>query len=152
MIRRSLLTAILALAATPALAVQSSGISDPEAWTRELYGRLASGGEDPPRTVMTLRLRQAWTEAEEEGGGLDVSPFTDGKGGAISDVTVSGRVAGDATRGNRRVVTVDFSNGQPVRLVFYFVRTGYGWFIDEIERDGPGGWTLSVVLRYGRQR
>lgn len=152
MIRRSLLAGVLALVATPALAVQSSGIADPEAWTRELYGRLAGGAEDPPRTVMTLRLRQAWTEAEEEGGGLDVSPFTDAKGGTLTDVKVSGRVVGDAARGNRRVVTVDFSNGQPVRLVFYFVRTGYGWFIDEIERDGPGGWTLSVALRYGRQR
>ena len=147
--RRAGLVMAIALWAGQAWAAPSAVIADPDAWLKSFYSRPIN--EDPPRAVLTPRLRSAWAAEEKDANGevgrLDFSPFLDGQDSEIKGAKVKGTPGPHAA--DQRIVTVDFVNGHPVKLIYYFERGPRGWLIDEIQKVGADGWTLSVLLKYG---
>lgn len=151
--------------ANPQAAAQpAGGVDDPVAYVRQRYGpggpdagssTATSNAQDP---VYSPRLRALFADDERYAGGevgrLEFSPYTGAQDDDIRQATVTSSDVDGAP--DRRVVSAAFTNmGKPTRIHFYFERIGGRWFVDDIsspgygEAEGPGAWTLSLILRYG---
>lgn len=151
-------------AAAPAQQARAErgGTEDPVAYVRGIYARSGRrGAAAAPQAfngyshepIFSPRLQAMFADDEHyangEVGRLEVNPFT----GAQDDDIRNARVTAVQVEGNpdRRVVTARFRNmRQPTTMVFFFERIAGRWYIDDIAKRAPAGWTLSLILRYGR--
>jgi hypothetical protein len=151
----SAFAAALMLALAPAAPVfAATTIADPTTFVRQVYARLAKGGDYmPPEDVYSARLAAAWADEEKDAKGevgrVDFLFWINGQDGTPEHVTVKASpVEGNA---ERRVVVVHFTNQtKPQTLQFYFERRAGTWKLDDVVSVSPGdAWTLSVMLKYG---
>jgi len=139
-----------AVAAVAAQAPAHPGVADPIAFMRSRYAEYQGGGE--VRTVAlesyaSARLRDRLYAFDQAAGGEELDsldPWVDGVGWRIGRVALTpGPSAG---RGRRTVVARFRNHGRPVRLFFHWARARGAWYLDEIVKAGPRGWTLTGRL------
>lgn len=140
------------MAGGPAFA--ATAIADPAVFVRQVYARLAKGGDySPPDDVYSARLQALWADEVRDAGGevgrVDFLFWINGQDGRPSQV----RIATQSVEGraDRRIVAVRFRNGtKRQRLQFYFERGRDAWTLDDVVSLTPGdAWTLSLILKYG---
>jgi hypothetical protein len=157
----SLIAAVLAAAfvafAGSALAAGKAPtppITDPAAFVTGVYKRLATDRNYAPASdFYTPRLKALWADMEHDAGGevgrVDFEFWTNAQDWEIKDVKVSSARVEQNLR--RKVVIARFVNeGRPTEICFYFERVGGRWLLDDARSVGKdGGWTLSLILKYG---
>ena len=154
----------------------TGGVADPVAWVRASYdpaGRAAFDAAAPAAAQAVAdepagdagysampefspRLRALFADderyADGEVGRLDFNPFSgasddDIRGAAVTSEDVDGAP-------DRKIVTATFRNmGADQTILFFWERIGGLWYIDDIAgrtAGEPSGWTLSLILKYGR--
>lgn len=156
------------VAATPAAAAATGGVSDPVRFIKAALGFDKASPDRPSAPEMldqdrpeyTPRLRslfalQRTEEAPDEVGRLDMNIWTGTQDDDIKSVDVKSVDVERATP-PRRIVTAKYVNmGQPTVMHYYFEEIGDRWFLDDISTPGDGkpngipGWTLSLILKYG---
>lgn len=155
--RRRAVVIIATLIATIMLggpACAATVITDPAVFVRQVYARLAKGGDySPPDDIYSARLQALWDDEAHDAGGevgrVDFLFWINGQDGRPSQVRVGVRsVEG---RADRRIVAVTFRNGSKrQRLQFYFERLRDAWRLDDVVSLAPDdAWTLSLILKYG---
>ena len=138
------------LLSTPALA--ATKIDDPVAFVKDVYAHRSTQKAEP-EGVFTARLEalRALDEKEahgEVGRGNDFSFWCNCQDGEIKSAVVKGRDVENAT--GRKVVDAKFElDGKKQEIFFYFEQTKDGWKIDDVRLNVKGGWTLSLVYKYG---
>jgi hypothetical protein len=160
MVAAALGCAAAVVAAVPAEAAaqaQVRGLTDPRAWVESVYANQDPERQgDPAEQVHSDRLAALFAlerrEAGEEVGRLDFDYWTGSQDPNISSVRVTEEEVFQAP--DRKVVIANFRNyDQAVTHHFYFERVGGRWFLDDVRHIGggpeDGGWTLSIVLKYG---
>jgi len=161
MVAAALGCAAVVSAAVPVQAAaqgQMRGVTDPRAWVASVYARHNEPERqgDPAEHVYSERLRALFAlerrEAGEELGRLDFDYWSSSQDDSINSVRVTEEEVFQAP--DRKVVIANFRNyDQPVTHHFYFERVGGRWFLDDVRHIGggenDGGWTLSVILKYG---
>ncbi|HYE29373.1 MAG TPA: hypothetical protein VD887_13315 [Allosphingosinicella sp.] len=155
---------LLALAgpvlAQPAAApAPSRGVDDPRAFVERVYRNDSEAPADGEAAgVYSDRLRALFDDESRDAGGeigrLDFDFWVNGQDSEIAAIEVTEEeVFG---RPDRRVVVARFTNfGEPQTNLFYFERIRGRWYLDDVRNLGRpgepgGGWTLSLLLRYGR--
>jgi hypothetical protein len=143
----------------PAAAVPAKpadrGVADPEAFVKEVYGKLAPGSDyRVPDDIYTPRLRALWDgmlkdqAASDEVGPIDFEPWTNAQDWRLTDVKVTSREV--YRRPDLKVVTAAFKNdGRAEQIRLYFEKAADGWRLDDMRSVGKEAWTLSLLLRYG---
>ena len=140
----------VALAAVQAQPPAHPGVADPIAFMRARYAEYEGGGE--VRTVAldtyaSARLRARLYAFDQAAGGEELDsldPWVDAIGWRIGPVALT---PGPSRDRNRRIVVARFGNhGRPVRLRFHGLRARGAWYLDEIVKAGPDGWTLTGRL------
>jgi len=157
---RTILMAVLGSAAlTSAAAAPSApatrGVTDPRAFVESVYRTGLDDADDEAAPVYTRRLAALFADehrdAGNEVGRMDFSYWTSSQDFEIRSVNVTSEAV--YGRPDRRVIVADVDNmGHRVLNRFYFERTGTSWFLDDVrnvEAPGDGGWTLSLILKYG---
>jgi hypothetical protein len=146
--------ALSASSAAPA-AGAPRGVADPRAFVESVYRTGLSDGDDEAEPVYSRRLAALFAADRRDAGGevgrIDFSYWTSSQEFEIRSVRVTEEPV--ERRADRRVIVADVDNmGQRVLNRFYFERTGGRWFLDDVrnvEAPGDGGWTLSLILKYG---
>lgn len=141
-------------AAAPPARPADRAVPDPEAFVKEVYGKLAAGGDyRVPDDVYTPRLRALWAgmlkdqAASDEVGPIDFEPWTNAQDWQLSDVKVTSREV--YRRPDLKVVTAAFKNGDRAETIrFYFEKAADGWRLDDMRSAGKEAWTLSLLLKY----
>ena len=127
-------------------------IDDPVAFVKGVYASWSTQKAEPDG-VFTARLDalRALDEKEahgEVGRGNDFSFWCNCQDGEIKKPVVKGRDVENAK--GRKVVDVKFElDGKKQDIVFYFEQTKDGWKIDDVRLNAKGGWTLSLIYKYG---
>lgn len=137
--------------ATPAAML----ISDPKTFVTEVYANLAKNESySPPDNIYTPRLQGLWTRMEQETpddevGTIDFEPWTNAQDWEISRVVVT--EAPVEHHDDRKIIIAQFRNADRQEVIaFYFEKVGTAWLLDDIASIGKdGGWTLSLLLKYG---
>ena len=141
------LTALLTIPATA-----GTKIDDPVAFVKGVYAGWSTQKAEP-EGVFTARLEalRALDEKEahgEVGRGNDFSFWCNCQDGEVKKSAVKGRDV-ENTKG-RKVVDAKFElDGKKQEIFFYFEQTKDGWKIDDARLAGKGGWTLSLIYKYG---
>ena len=128
---------------------------EPKAIVKDIYEEMTKTTTfTVPDNVYSPRLAKLFAEDQadgEKGGGvgrLDWDAWVNGQDFQIKNVTVTSRK--DEFRDDREIVKVKMINiGKPAVVFFYFERVKGHWQIDDIRWPGKGGWTLSLVLKFG---
>jgi len=143
------------IAPLPALAA-ARGVADPATATRAHYQAMLAGHErrtpDLPFTdrLDGLRRLDLADFGPDEVPRLDFDIYMNAQDGEVRDIMVSSRAVDNAP--GRRVVVVLFTNfGEPRETHFFWERGQDGrWRVDDVKALNPdGGWTLSLLLKYG---
>jgi hypothetical protein len=154
----------------------TGGVADPVKFVRDSYdpaGRAAFDAANPPgsgtgadapasdetnseRQEFSPRLRALFLDDEKYADGqvgrLDFNPFS----GANDDDIKGAKVTSEDVDGapDRKIVTARFRNMSANQTItFFWERIGGRWYIDDIAGQAagePSGWTLSLILKYGR--
>ena len=139
----------LALAAAAAEPPAHPGVPDPAAFLRNRYAEYRSGETSALAldTYASERLRAHLHAHDAAAGGEEMDSldwWVDGIDRLIAEVRLTRRP--DAGPG-RQAITARFRNaGRPVGLIFHFVREHGAWYLDEVVKPGPRGWTLTGRL------
>jgi hypothetical protein len=143
----------LALIATASLPAQAGAkIDDPVKFVTGVYNGWSTHKAEP-EGIFTARLDalRALDEKEahgEVGRGNDFSFWCNCQDGEVKSAVVSGRDVENAK--GRKVVDAKFElDGKSQEIFFYFEATKDGWKIDDARLAGKGGWTLSLIYKYG---
>jgi hypothetical protein len=135
-------------------AFAGTAIGDPVVFVREVYARLAKGGDYiPPEDIYSARLHALWAGEASDAGGevgrIDFLFWINGQDGVPSQVRI--RTTSVEGRADRRIVVVKFRNGTKRQtLQFYFERLAGAWKLDDVVSLTAGdAWTLSLILKYG---
>lgn len=141
--------AALLLILSPANA--ATRIDDPLAFVRGIY---AHWNMSQPDDIYTPRLKALMDLDEKEAHGEvgranDFSFWCDCQDGDVKKVAVKSWDISDAAP-PRKIVEAKFKLEDEDRdIVFYFEKTKVGWKLDDVQRKGPQGWTLSLLCKYG---
>jgi hypothetical protein len=143
---------VAAFVGSPAQA--ATRIDDPRAFITGIYANLR---KTPPQDIYTPRLagliaadRKETGTAPPTFGRLDFSFWYDAQD---TDDAMPGKVTiteeDVQAAPDRKLVDVKFTNYSPKENHFYFEKTPAGWKLDDVSSPSDG-WTLSLILKYGR--
>lgn len=150
---KSVFAALALLALTTLTAQAGTRIDDPVAFVRGVYDHWHDSQRIPEdiytgrlAALIALDTREAHGEV---GRANDFSFWCDCQDGELAHPTVTGWPVENAAP-PRYVVEAKFDRGEEKKdILFYFEKTGAGWKLDEVQSQGPKGWTLSVLCKYG---
>ena len=148
----------LLLAAVCLPAHAATRIDDPAKFIAQQYDNLKKNhGYRFPEDIYTARLAALFVADRNETGAkppelgrLDFDFWIDAQDTDDAMPGVVKVTAEDVPHApDRKIVDVTFTNFDPKENLFYFEKTAAGWKLDDV-RSQASGWTLSLVLRYGR--
>ena len=149
---------LLLLAALCLPAGAATRIDDPEKFIAQQYDALKKDhGHRFPNDIYSARLAALFAADMNETGAkppefgrLDFNFWVDAQD---TDDAMPGvvKITSEETphAPDRRIVEVTFTNFDPKDTRFYFEKTPQGWKLDDVSSP-TGGWTLSLILKYGR--
>ena len=149
---KSVFCTLAAAALLSASAAAGTKIDDPVKFIQGVYSGWSTQKAEP-EGVFTARLEglRALDEKEahgEVGRGNDFSFWCNCQDGEIKKAVVKGRDVENTKA--RKVVDAKFElDGKSQEIFFYFEQTKDGWKIDDARLNVKGGWTLSLIYKYG---
>jgi hypothetical protein len=147
------ISCLLAVIAAGQIAVAASPtqITDPEAFVKEIYAKLAAPHYEPPTDIYTPRLKALFVADEKrakgEVGCLEFMFWVNGQDYKLKNVVITSRpVSG---HDDRRTIVATFSNlGTANEIHFDFQRVGDKWLLDDARSTNKSNpWTLSKLLK-----
>ena len=152
---RQLIVAVFFACGFATAAFAAPPADEPKAIVQGIYAQMIKTTTfTPPDNIYSPRIQELFAEDRadgEKGGGvgrLDWDPWVNGQDFQITNIVASSRK--DEFRTDREIVKVKMINfGKPAVVFFYFEKVKGHWQIDDIRWPGKGGWTLSLVLKYG---
>jgi len=149
---------VLLLAAPCLPASAATRIDDPAKFITQMYDNLKKHHDFRfPEDIYSARLTALFAADRKETGAkppelgrldfnfwVDAQDTDDAMPGVVKITSEDVPHAPD-----RKIVDVTFTNFDPKENLFYFEKTGSGWKLDDV-RSQSSGWTLSLILRYGR--